>query len=52
MNPNRKWAHAHYSAQLVEMNIYELIFAKLTPGQEHVLLDEEHKGCYDEFGEV
>jgi hypothetical protein len=34
------------------MNLYKLIVAKLTPVQEHVLQDEEHEGCYDEFGEV
>jgi hypothetical protein len=34
------------------MNVCELTLAKLTPSQEHVLQDEEHEGCYDEFGEV
>jgi hypothetical protein len=34
------------------MNVCELNFAKLTPGQEHVPQDEEHKKCYDKFGEV
>jgi hypothetical protein len=34
------------------MNVCELTLAKLTPGQEQVLQDEDHEGCYDEFGEV
>jgi hypothetical protein len=33
------------------MNVCELTLAKLTLGQEHVLL-EEHEESYDEFGEV
>jgi hypothetical protein len=33
------------------MNICEFTVAKLTLGQEQVLL-EEHEGCYDEFEEV
>jgi hypothetical protein len=31
------------------MNVCEHTLAKLTPGQEQVLQDEEHEGCYDEF---
>jgi hypothetical protein len=34
------------------MNVCELTLAIFTLGQEQLLQDEEHKGCYDEFEEV
>jgi hypothetical protein len=34
------------------MNVCELTLAIITPIQEQVSLDEEHEGCYDEFGKV
>jgi hypothetical protein len=34
------------------MTIWELTLAIITPGQEQVPQDEEHGGCYDEFGEI
>jgi hypothetical protein len=50
MSPHRKWAHAHYSPQLVEQNACELTLVILTPpSQEQVPQDEEHEGGHDEF---
>jgi hypothetical protein len=34
------------------MTVWELTLAIITPGQRQVLQDEEHEGCYDEFGEI
>jgi hypothetical protein len=34
------------------MNVCELTLALFTPGQEMYRQNEEHEGCYDEFGEV
>jgi hypothetical protein len=50
-DPHRKWAHTHYSPQLVERWTYvssPLLYSH-PPGQEQVPQDEEHEGCCDEF---
>jgi hypothetical protein len=51
MNPHRKWAHAHYSPQLVELWTYvsSPFLYSHPPGQGQVPQDEEHEGCRDEF---
>jgi hypothetical protein len=49
-SPHRKWAHAHYSPQLVKRWTYvssPLLFSP--PGQGQVPQDKEHEGWRDEF---
>jgi hypothetical protein len=51
MSPHCKWAHAHYSPQLVERWTYvssPLLYSH-PPGQGQVPRDKEHEGCRDEF---
>jgi hypothetical protein len=51
MSPQRKWAHAHYSPQLVERWTYvssPLLYSH-PPGQRQVPQDKVHDGCHGEF---
>jgi hypothetical protein len=52
MSPHSKRAHAHYSPHLLSDEISDPTLAIITPGQEQIPPDEEHQGCYDEFGDV